>query len=1080
MKIFSKKAISLMLSILMLFSSIGTVGVLAERSYEAEFSILGKTVELKSAAYSKFDTVFVPLKEVLGYINLSYTEENGNYTINRMNTTAKLESGNMVVSSNGENVVLPASPKEENGVLYVPVEFFSAALDIPVTVAADKRSADISPNVYKVRIGAEQAAAVSAAKPDEDVLTTTISGRDILRDQMDTFPTKSSYVYYMVNLDFFKEKAIESAALVMNVTRNEVGPSITAVRTTPWEKGNINWNNQPALCEEKTAAFTTTVKGALNASLNIQKLVDAAMNEGVALSMKILGTHRAGEKNKQDKAAYTVAGINTPNAPYIKLTVSENYNFPVKTASDSSHDDSDTYYSDMGLLRSLGVFTENDEFPLDMTEGVLRQEFVRYALRLRNATVQKGTGEQLFSDVAPNSPYYAEIMTAYEMGYISGGQGIAFRPYDRITIGEAITILGRMLGYNIYADERGGFTPGYFAAARLGDLYMGSTSESDILSFKKMFNLLEDALDAAILEVTSYSSNGSATYIFNENKNVLTEFWDGKLLENSTVTANEYSTLVPGQSGNEGHITIGTKKLRLLYEPYNDFLGYKVKAWYNNEDELLYIGAVSHDVKNYDICTIQDVNDSVPGEISFTYKRDNGKTATETFSTAGTVIYNGKTIAANSVKAELIEKDGGNIKIIGDDLVVITAYDTVIVTSVDTVNERIYDLYDTYNKTLYLKDCDYYSFESVTGGILPLASIKINDVISVAKSLDGKIVKGIVGGEKIDGKVESVENEGSDDMIITIGGAEYALANKNSVWTANIGVGASGSFYTDVFGQIVGFEGEKLTDISGYIVTIAPGGSGLKKKFQAAIMTKSSEDYEIYDFADKVEIDGKKKKIDDLSDIENCFKENGVFKPQGIIFSLNGDGKINMVDTCYKESQRTDPNDKENPETTLNKRTVSQLGRYENGNFYNYYFLNSNATLSVLNTAGDNPTTIDDYVTLSGVLPDSASERNTTARANTELYTIGNITPNVVIAYAKGSVSSVAGKNDRLVLFDRSVYAYDADGMEVRKIYYYDGLEKKSVILRDDLDNDKLTQIDAINRGDIFRFGTDKSEAKRS
>lgn len=86
--------------------------------------------------------------------------------------TAELQAGNMVVYSNGERAVLSASPKEKDGVLYVPVEFFSATLGIPVTTAADKRSANIQPNAYTIKITQENAAAVSAVKPEEDVILT--------------------------------------------------------------------------------------------------------------------------------------------------------------------------------------------------------------------------------------------------------------------------------------------------------------------------------------------------------------------------------------------------------------------------------------------------------------------------------------------------------------------------------------------------------------------------------------------------------------------------------------------------------------------------------------------------------------------------------------------------------------------------------------------------------------------------------------------------------------------------------------------------------------------------------------------
>ncbi len=1072
-----KKLFMRMLSLVLVMAMVtilipGTLA-LAAREYPADVTISGTAVDFKNQPFAAYDTIFVPMEELCGYLKMEITRTGDNFTVKRGDSTATFMVGNLIFSVNGREAELSHQPILRNGVLYAGVELLSQSFGMPVAVAEDLRSVEITPNVYTIRIDEQHAAAVSAIKPDEDALVTTATGADALRDQMNNFPEKSSYVYYMANIGSFRGKVIESAFLEMNVSLKDTGAKITAVRTAPWKKGELNWNNQPELREEKSKAVGTSGSAYADVKLDILSHVNGAIAENTELSLKLLGTHRE-NRSHMDKVAYGVKGVNTPTPPTISITVEETYNFPVKEAVQADADDQNRY-SEMGILRSLGVFTEEDEFPLDFNEGVMRWEFIRYALRLANAQIVKGSSQH-FSDVPSDAPFFDEVNTARAQGYIAGDAGIAFRPYDFITLGEAITVMGRILNYDVYAEERGGYTPGYFDAARIGELYMGAATATKALSFNEMFKILRNALDAAVLEVTTYSSNGTAEYIFNENKNILTEYWNAKVTE-GTVTKNEFSDLKnPAASGKENTIYIDSKELKLLYKEYNNFLGYRVKGWYDNDDRLLYMGTKEYDITEIDLADV--TGDSVSGStVNFTYKKANGKNVSDTFSVGSGkyVIYNGKSIASSDLGKILLSKaDGGSIKLIGDSLTVIDAYRTMVVSTVDAENERVYDLYDSYGNTLELEDCDFYTLKDMNGVEIPLSSISKEDVISVARSLDNTLVKAIVAKRNISGKIEAIENAGSEDMVLTINGAEYETANRKTVWTSRIDVGTSGLFYIDAFGRIVGFESEKITDIPGYIITVAESGSAIRKKLQAAIMVKDVEDYVVYDFADKVEIDGKiKKKIED---IENCFKKEGTFEPQGIIFSLNADGKINKVDTYYKDTQDTDPDNKEKRETTLNKRTVLPLrsegeskdNRYEKGNFYNRYFLTAASTLSVLNTAAS-ATTIEDYQTLTGVLPDGHD------RTTTEIYTVGNLTPNVSIAYAKGTVSQTVGEKNRLMLFDRSVIAFDEDGYEVTKIYYYDGLERKSVTARDDLSADNLSALSALNRGDIFRFGADTS-----
>ncbi len=1100
-KVHFKKLTALVLTLAMLFSLVGTISVLAEREYAAELSINGAIVDFKNEPYSKFNTVFVPLEELCGYIGIDITRNGNTYTIKRMRDTLTMDVENIVININGKTVLLENGLTERNGVVYAPVEIFSEGFKCPVTLSDDFRSADIQPNVYSVVINQDNAAAISAALPDNDTLVVSSDGADQLFYKPEESPEKEIAVFYKADLSDFADKKIATASLNLHVARgSNLHQTIDVQRTKPWSKGELNFTNQPAFYEGQrvSASLPTELKQSAknwaDMQFNITSLVNSAIGDGETLSVKLLGVPFKNQANPGTPQAH-VKGVNTTTAPYIAITVSESYTFPVKKVETAGREES--RFDEFQILRSLGVFTAEDEFPLDLKESVTRGEFLTYAMRLRGNNIPVGASEQFFSDVPTDNGYFAVTSSAYELGYIAGWQGIAFRPYDAITVGEAVTILGRMLNYDVYADERGGFTPGYFQAAAHGDLYVGVNDSITQLSFKQMFRLLEDALDAKMLNVYSYSSNGSAQYTFDENMTILTEFWNAEKIEGQ-ITANEYSNIVPGGACSEGYITIttgtgATKTLRLNYEPYNSLLGFKVKGYYEkHENVLLYIGTIDADVDEYSYRDIESFNIGA-SDISFSYKKGNGSLKTESFSKSANVIYNGKSVDASKLELKHLDTGCGKITIVGNDLVIIEAYRSVVVGTVNVEEETIYDLYEKYKNLIYMKNKDWQITDAEDREI-KLEDLKKYDVISVAESFDKELYKGILSRKTVEGKIEMLESSGADGEILTINGFEYTTINTTSGdWKKYLTLNSKGTFLLNHEGVIVGMSVTPNEEVLGYVVAMDySGGSSLRKNLQAALMVTGSEKYVVYDLASSVKIDGKKyTKHEDIKKNTQLFPngENNPVKMQGIIFSLNNEGKINVIDTVAR------PENIDREETTLfaahtptkgaaefnalpnksEKRKVGGLDYKSStpGKIADKFFLNLGEALCVvIPTQSDNITPVTDFekfmTITSGIGNDDV--------INPTVYTVGNKTPNASIVILEGYNPGAEPEGYYLVV-DRIVTAFDEDGTEIQKIYYYSAPDKReSVVVPYDavakLTGD--TVIDgSIKRGDIIRIGTD-------
>ena len=1085
-----KKLSALFLSVCMIIAVMPGFTVMAVREYGAELEINGAVVDFENEAFSRNGILYVPVEELCGYLNLQITKAGDTYTITRLGSVLKLTAGNLVVDVDSVERELPVHPELRNGILYAPAELFSIGFGCPLEFSEDKRSANLIPNVYKITITENTAAAISAGVPEADTLSATASGTDNIFYNIKNFPQLEKSLFYLADLSAFEGKEFESVKLAVNMDRGEYGPTLRIMRTAPWKKGEVTYNTQPAVYENEYVDVSLPEATYTDKVYNITALAASARKSGEALSVKLLGLPHT-SKLTSTKTSFMIRGVNHPKAPYILITVKESYIFPVKAPTDESMQES-SKYSELELLRSLGVFTDNDEFPLDLGEGVQRQEFVKYALRLRNADAEEVQSEQLFSDVPKDAPFFSDVMEAYSLGLISGGEGISFRPYDRITVGEAITILGRMLNYDIYAQAHGGFTPGYFAAARQGKLYLGSTSETGVLSFKKMFTLLEDALDAGMLDIQKYNANGTAEYVFNEDMTILTEYWDAKKIE-GVVTANEYSNITPAIPGKEGKIVIGTKELKLFFEPYNKYLGYKVRGWYNSDDELLYLGTLESDITKINIRDIEAKSEDA-SNVSFTYEKESGKRKSESFS-KNNVIYNGKAIAPSDVKASLLNADGGSVTIVGNSLAVIEAFSTVTVYSVQSEEETVYDKYDAYNKVLRLAGKEY-TFSDKDGKEVTIESLKKNDILSVAKSLDGELFKIYVSTAKINGVLESAENIGSPEQILTIGGAEYETSNlsKNpdnpgaEYWTDSVTIGAKGTFLKDVFGSIVGFIPESVTDIKGFILTIDSAGSTLGKRLQAAILT-GGEDYEVYELAEKIQIDGSTvsgkdnilAKFTQMADVVTGQDQDGndivetvaQFKAQGIIFDLNARGEVNSIDTAYYDPQNEDKENSLHLRYTMAQSALKYKG---NGFLSGKFFLDSAESIGVICYEKGN---IDEYKGKNGGLSNDGNY-------NMNIYTIGTKTPSAAIFYresTKGDSGATVDDTNKLMIVDKLATTFDEEGYEIKKLYYYSGTTRQSVIIPDEMVY-KLTYnadktlgnpnvVNEISRGDVVRFSTD-------
>jgi hypothetical protein len=108
-------------------------------------------------------------------------------------------------------------------------------------------------------------------------------------------------------------------------------------------------------------------------------------------------------------------------------------------------------------------------------------------------------------------------------------------------------------------------------------------------------------------------------------------------------------------------------------------------------------------------------------------------------------------------------------------------------------------------------------------------NLRKNDVASVARSLDGKIVSIVVTGESVTGEISSVSTDGDGNTVATISGTEYKV-DLNA--KEDCKSGTEGVFYTDLFDRI------------GYVESSSSGKLSSTEKYGWVMTTYSSDDGE--------------------------------------------------------------------------------------------------------------------------------------------------------------------------------------------------------------------------------------------
>lgn len=489
----------------------------------------------------------------------------------------------------------------------------------------------------------------------------------------------------------------------------------------------------------------------------------------------------------------------------------------------------------------------------------------------------------ILSDVYSDSAEYESVKALVEYGIMCGDSDGKFYPDREIKYEEALKALVMTYSNKDTVERNGMAWPtNYFTYAHKAGITLRSKAIGSSVTKADIAEMYYKLLDVSMLSLEYIDANG-AVLKYDKDKKFLNSVY-GLYETDGQLTATENSTLSEAYTTKNGRISIDEISYINKYdEPLGSMLGRKVKGYYNEDDEIVFLMTTDDD--DVSVINADDIEGYSSGNLLYTERNSTKSINVNNYA----VIYNGAVLT--DYDSSIFEIEFGSITIIDSariKTVNIREYHNYVIGRIDNDRDIIYDKYvgkqfdlDEHSNTVYIYE--------ETGSKTDVSKLTANDIISV---VDNQTYLEIhKEGNKITGKVTAMN---SADNLVEVDGQEYKLTD--SVMTSdkyyNIGLGSRVTFYTDKNNKVFYIGDVTSGDYeSGYLIATATEGA-LDSVAKSKIYTPQKK-FEVYEYA---------KKVDFVDKYNNEYKINGVDivnKLDGYsgycVYKVNGKNKITYI-----------------------------------------------------------------------------------------------------------------------------------------------------------------------------------------
>lgn len=725
----------------------------------------------------------------------------------------------------------------------------------------------------------------------------------------------------------------------------------------------------------------------------------------------------------------------------------------------------------MNRLNALGIMSQTD----DMTKTLTRGEMAKIICGVGEYPIIE-TNEKIFTDVPRDYKYADYINTAYTFGIINGVGDGKFAPDAEVTREQMYKMLLCTAGYQLFAENEGGFPTGYVSYAGKNSMIMPG-AEGTVTVGEAAYTVFK-ALEMPVIraDLTSWTVG--------DNDDTLLE----KILDNNDIefcegvlTFDGYSDLSGEWLPEKNIVRVDERKVINDLTNLNGLLGKRIE-YFVKEDKM--IAAYEYPGENNVVSFDAEDIDSMNGFKSYTVRTDERKNKTYRLSDAMYVVYNKQGIS-DYAKEDLIPSTGSVTLIDNNDD---NNYDVVMVE-----NRKYYVVDDASSSGLSVQfkkykgqtengyyisenglDTDvFYKVTDGDGNTLNSSSIVKNTVVGVAKSRDGKMVDVIATKKMVEGVLSSM----ADDEL-TVGGITYKAINDDLISGLDIKGGDVVSVYLNENDKIIFCETETTDGNYAYVkkvyhsededamfMTVITSGNlgSVENKQYSWVKDKMAQNDEIvtYEFSDKVKVNGKKVKESSLINLVS----------EVVRIEMNSENKVANVEILYPDFEYT--NGRYNHNTAALTQKDLRVKNYDNPAIV----LSGNIKTLVIPKAKNKEYSNKAYMAKYRIENDSSNH-------NVAVYEMpdNSQTPRLIVLKEVLTESGTAQSNDTIGILTSNIRSgLDKDGEEcyIADIYDANGNARRIEIRYDARRTDSSIKgsLAKLDKGDIIEFNYD-SEGK--
>lgn len=559
------------------------------------------------------------------------------------------------------------------------------------------------------------------------------------------------------------------------------------------------------------------------------------------------------------------------------------------------------YEEPIRILSALKIMNGDESGKFRPDDTIIRSEVTKmvvHAMGLENAA-EAASGNTKYPDVGVDHWANGYVNVATSQGLVIGDDQGNFRPNDKITFAEAMTLFVRALGYEPVAQTKGGFPSGYIVVGAdngLNKNVQGSTHEP--ITRGNVAYINSNALTVNLMEQKGFGENASYEVV------------DKTLLENKLgvtkaegqIVANQYTSLTGDSALSEGQVKIGDKVFDTASN-LDGLLG-RFVTYYHKENDTTgadeIILAIEKSDKMQELTISADLFEKVTeknGNKALEYFKSDkdAKTTVVTLDEKANLIYNGK-YAAMSDELLNIKDKAGKIVLLDNtkdgkyDTVFVTEYQNMVVEEI-TSSGKIVDKYGMPSLKLDEDEVDFIIRKGEE--TIKVSDLKEFDVLSIVESKDKELYDITVSNEVVEGKITQMDDEG-----VYIANKLYKIASN---YNEDITLGTEGKFYLDIEGKIAGADTTTAISSNYAYLLRAYAAVDADQRVTFRVFTKDGKEV-TYEATEKIRFNGKSGQLAKNVVAEINDEENNTEK-QLITFETNSDGKIVKLNTAIDNTQ---------------------------------------------------------------------------------------------------------------------------------------------------------------------------------